>query len=181
MRLLRRIYLCIWRAESSVEFAISSTLNNFSPNGREVKSVLEPCLLIASNFILYAFALSEGKMCSLCKLESTIKIMASSLLKSRTITGRVSMPSFAHAYFLLCPEISSYLSPSPFLTITGLITPNVEMLSTSSAISSSSRTPNGWSGASSMADNGITRTFSRFGSVEFTSLFSSTDFPPECI
>ena len=84
-------------------------------------------------------------MCSLCKLESTINILATSRVKSRTITGRVSMPSFAHAYFLPCPEIGAYLSPSPFLTRTGLMTPNVEMLSTSYAISSSSRTPNGWS------------------------------------
>ena len=63
---------------------------------------------IASIFILYAFALSEGKMCSLCKLESTINMIASSLLKSRTITGRVSIPSFEHAFTCVC--LNYYIS-----------------------------------------------------------------------
>ncbi len=68
---------------------------------------LPACLFIASNLILYENALSLGKMVERCKLLSTIKIMASSRLKSLTSAFSVSMPASSQARFLRCPLISS--------------------------------------------------------------------------
>lgn len=62
-------------------------LFNLSPIGREVKSERCPCLFIASSLILYAFAFSLGKITSLCKFESTITKIASSLVSSTTLAG----------------------------------------------------------------------------------------------
>lgn len=50
-------------------------------------------LFIASIFILYAKALSLGEMCSRCKLESTIKMVAASSSIFLTMTGSVSSPA----------------------------------------------------------------------------------------
>ena len=95
-------------------------------------------------------------------MESTIRIIPSSRLRSRTIIGKVSMCSSSQARLRRCPEISSYRSSAVLRAIIGVITPKVAILSTKDIISSSSRTWNGWSGESSIYLIGTTLTFSRF-------------------
>lgn len=53
-------------------FTTTSLAFNFCPTWTKVKSVLAPCLLMASSFNLNAKALSLGKIFSLCKLPTHI-------------------------------------------------------------------------------------------------------------
>ena len=112
---------------------------HFSPSWREV-----PWWLSASIFILYAKAFSDGRMCSRCRLLSTIVMTASSSVSVRTITGMVSMPSALQAASRRWPEISSYPPPSFGRASAGESTPASAMLFISSAISASFFTLKGW-------------------------------------
>ena len=121
----------------------SETLST-APTWYEVRSVRFPWLFSASIFILYAKAFSDGRMCSRCRLLSTMVMTASSSERGRIITGMVSIPSVLQAASRRWPEISSY--PPPFLgrAMAGDNTPASAMLFISSAISASFFTLNGW-------------------------------------
>ena len=75
--------------------------SNFAEPFGEVKSVLAPCRLMASIFILYALARSEGRMSFRWMLLSTSWMTASSSFRFRTITGMESCPASSQAYFRL--------------------------------------------------------------------------------
>ena len=116
---------------------------NFGATCTEVKSVRIPWRFIASNFILKAKALSLGRSVSLCRLESTIKIVAASSSISRTITGMVSLPASSEAWWRRCPAIISYPPSGRGRAIAGVITPNCAILSTVFCMASSSSTLKG--------------------------------------
>ena len=81
IRWVKRIYLRIWSLLSptcSAKISLDFFPLNLCASGSQVKSVRCPCRFIASNFILYAKAFSDGKICSLCRLESTMTMVASS-------------------------------------------------------------------------------------------------------
>ena len=76
----------------------SSFERDFDTTGVEVRSVRWPCLFMASRRILYENAFSLGRMVDRCRLDSTIKIMASSRLISRTSAFTVSSPASSQAF-----------------------------------------------------------------------------------
>ena len=179
------INLWIWLLLSPTSSASNWTeylLSNFSPTWAEVKSVLLPWCVRASNFILYANAFSLGNISSLCKLLSTIIITASSSVKSLTIQGSVSLFANWLAYFLLCPDTISYLPSGFCLTNAGTNTPFSFMLSRILNISSFSMTLNGWSGKSSISlifsnlssvlSSSVVKRSSNFGSGIFGMFFA---------
>ena len=143
IKFVNLIYLLICSLLSPTSSANCSLVLNFSTNGVEVKSVLLPCLPIASIFILYANAFSLGKISSLCRLLSTIRIVASSSVNSLTIHGISPISANSTALFLLCPDTISNLLSFVGLTIIGFNTPFSFILSTKFSICSSSLTLNG--------------------------------------
>ena len=77
----------LYHASSIPSFPLLVQLLNFAELFGEVKSVLAPRRLIASSFILYACALSLGRMFSCWMLLSTIKMVAVSSSRLRTRAG----------------------------------------------------------------------------------------------
>ena len=144
---VRRIYRCTVVFPIPKPCATVSSVRNFVPTWDEVKSVRYPCLFIASNFILYAKALSLGRIFSLWILLSTRVIIALSRSKGKTKAGIVSIPASCEARTRRCPAMTSYPFPPSFgRVMMGVTTPNSLMLSAISISSSSSTRRNGLSG-----------------------------------
>lgn len=121
MRAVRRMKRCTCLMLSpacTATMALERRLSKFGPTWPEFSLVGLPALLrIASSFILYAIARSLGRMCSLCKLASTIWMMASSRVISLTITRIWVRPASRQARCRRLPETNSY---SPGLSSNGL-------------------------------------------------------------
>lgn len=131
MSSVRRIYRKIVFLLSPTSSAI--TLDDFTPcnlfpSGEQVKSVRCPCLFMASRRILYENAFSLGRIVERCKFDSTIKIIASSRVISRTSAFTVSSPASSQAFFLRWPDTISYRPSSFGRSVTGVIIPRSLML-----------------------------------------------------